>query len=58
MSLEIHPDELRWFPEWNSLIRKLNEVINREDRLLLSHKEAEYLALAKSDQSPFSYTIH
>lgn len=55
LSLEIHPDELRWFPEWNSLIRKLNEVINREDRLLLSHKEAEYLALQNQINPHFLY---
>lgn len=55
LELEIHSNELKWFPELNSLIKKINEMIHREDRLLLSHKEAEYLALQNQINPHFLY---
>lgn len=55
LKLEMHPNDLRWLPELNSLVRKVNEVISREDRLLLSHKEAEYLALQNQINPHFLY---
>lgn len=55
LKLEVHPNDLRWLPGLNSLVRKINEVISREDRLLLSHKEAEYLALQNQINPHFLY---
>lgn len=55
LELEIRPDDLKWSPLLGDLVRKLNEVISRKDRLLLSHKEAEYLALQNQINPHFLY---
>lgn len=55
LKLEILPEDLRWFPQVNGLVNRMNEVISQEDRLLLSHKEAEYLALQNQINPHFLY---
>ena len=55
LELEIHPNDLKLVPELKILVGKVNEVVSREDRLLLSHKEAEYLALQNQINPHFLY---
>ena len=55
LKLEILPDDLKKIQELDRLTKKINEVISRKDRLLLSHKEAEYLALQNQINPHFLY---
>ena len=55
LKLEIQPEDLKKVQELDQLTKKINEVISRKDRLLLSHKEAEYLALQNQINPHFLY---
>lgn len=55
LKLELSPDDLKRLGELKRLAEKVNEVVSRNDRLLLSHKEAEYMALQNQMNPHFLY---
>lgn len=52
---ELFELDYEWMPQWNEVMRRLRHLLNKQDAIRMSKKQAEYLALQNQINPHFLY---